>query len=160
MAVSHRTADDVGTRHVQPAIRARHESLLSLDPSRELWLIIFRGLAGAIDLEAPRSAWFCGRSPFCGLAWCSYRGCWAAVTGPPPAVVQLPAHRVAHPCGWIPLPCVILGGECLHAERSVTARPTPGTWVTGAAVGPRSCLPMRPSRATARAAGGGAAGGG
>src|SRR5215471_12029799 len=84
MAVSHRTADDVGTRHVQPAIRARHASLLSLDPPRELWLIIFRGLAGAIDLEAPRSAWFWGRSRFCGLSWCSYRRCWVAVTGPRP----------------------------------------------------------------------------
>src|SRR5262245_29451525 len=52
MAVSYRTADDVGTRHVQPAIRARHAGLLSLDPPRELWLIVFRRLTGAIDLEA------------------------------------------------------------------------------------------------------------
>ena len=36
-----------------------------------------------------------------------------------PGVVELPAHRVAHACAWIPLPCIILGGECHSPTRIV-----------------------------------------
>src|SRR5690348_13127419 len=107
MAVTHRTADDAGTRHAQPAIRARHASLLSLDLPRELWLIVFRGLAGAIDLEAGGGRGLAAAHVSAAVLG-SYRKCWVEVRRAPPAVVELPAHRVAHPVGCMPLPCIVL----------------------------------------------------